>query len=343
MVDGQSPGLVTALAQVSDHEVCVGTSFGILRCGFARSERWSTEAAPDVISLSGTLGTLIQAIAVGQSGGENVIWIGTPAGLFEFVPAAARWTQLGGRRVEDVRALASAGDEVWVGSWRSGLRKLRDRQMGPPIVADPIVALTVDTGNARCFAAGPDAVYLVDGQAVTRVVVAEELQQGTWLNTIAVGADGTLFVGSSAGLFKFTEGGDIGVVRGDFAGTDVLALLSAGEGTDESLLVGTSRGLYVGSLEHLVTVNALAGRAVTALAWDEIGKAAWVGTGEGLVRVTRAYEGWALTMELTSEQSGLASDRISALAVDNERGLWVGTTSGLSSYLEDSQKETGIG
>jgi ligand-binding sensor domain-containing protein len=330
-VAGQSPGLMTALAPAAADEVYVGTSSGILRCGFARSESWSTGAAPDVIGLSGTLGTLIQAIAVGQRGGENVIWVGTPSGLFEFVPAADRWTHLGGRRVEDVRAIASAGDRVWIGSWRSGLRELRDGEIGPPIIAEPIVALAADSASAGCFAMAPDTVYRVDRHGMTRVVVAEELQQGTWLNTMAADGDGTLFVGSAAGLFAFSAGGGIRVVHGDFAGTDVLALLSAGQRAD-TMLVGTSRGLYAGTPGHLAAVDALAGCAVTALAWDEARTAAWVGTREGLVHVRQADEGWVPTAKLTSEGSGLASDEVCALAVD-ERGLWIGTPSGLSSYL----------
>jgi ligand-binding sensor domain-containing protein len=331
-VVGQSPGLVTALAQVADGEVYVGTASGVLQCGFARSERWSTGVAPDLIGLSATLGTLIQAIAVDQRGGENVIWVGTPSGLFEFVPAANRWTRLGGRRVEDVRAIASDGDRVWVGSWSSGLRELRDGEIGPPIIAEPIVALAADSASGGCFAMAPDTVYRVDRHGITRVVVAEELQQGTWLNTMAAGGDGTLFVGSAAGLFAFSAGEGIRVVHGDFPGTEVLTLLSAGRKAD-TMLVGTSRGLYAGTPEQLAAVDALAGCAVTALAWDEAGTAAWVGTREGLVYVTQADEGWIPTAKMTCEGSGLASNGVCALAVDDERGVWIGTPSGLSSYL----------
>jgi ligand-binding sensor domain-containing protein len=331
-VGGQSPGLVTALVQTDDGTVCVGTVSGLLRCGFTRSEPWSTEAAPDVIGLSGALGTLIQAIAVGQRDGESVVWTGTPAGLFEFVPATGAWRQLGGRRVEDVRALA-AGDGFWVGSWPSGLRELRDGSLSPPIMGTPILALAADAERDRCFAAGTDAVYLLDGSDATTVVTAEELQPGTWFNTVALGADGTLWIGAAAGLFAYAEATGTTVVRGgDLVGTDVLAVLCAGSGNDQLLLVGTARGLHAGAPDHLIAVDALAGRAVTALAWDEVGTAAWVGTHAGLVCVAQYRGDWIATAELTAAGSGMAADRVTSLAVGNDGRLWIGTPSGLSSF-----------
>jgi ligand-binding sensor domain-containing protein len=330
-VAGPSPGPVTALAGASADGVYAGTSRGLLRCGLIRSENWSTGAPPDEIG-AGALGTLVQAITVGRRGGDTVVWAGTPAGLFEFVPAADRWTQHGWLRVEDVRAIAPAGDRIWIGSWPSGLRELRDGDIGHPVIAAPVVALTPDDGTAGCFAMTPDAVYRVDEDVATRVVTAEDLQQGSWLNTMAAHDDGTLFIGSAAGLFAFSDDSGVRVVHGDFTGTEVLALLTAGP-LAGPMLVGTARGLYAGTPSQLAAVDALAGWAVTALAWDEAGTAAWAGTRDGLVRIIRRGDAWVQAAKLTAGTTGLASDQITALAVDDEHRLWVGTPSGLSSYL----------
>jgi len=331
-VAGQSLGFVTALVQTDNDEVCAGTFTGIVRCGFARSEPWSTAAAPDVIGLSSSLGTLIQAIAIGQREGERVVWAGTALGLFEFVPSTGTWRQLGGRRVEDVRALATAGASMWVGSWRSGLRELRNGILHPAAINSPIVAVTADTLRQHCFAAGTDTVYRLEGTSAAAVVTAEELQPGTWFSTVTVGEDGTLWIGAAAGLFAYTQAAGTTVVRGDLVGTEIVAILSKGNGPGQLLLVGTSRGLYAGAPGQLTAVEALTGRAITALAWDGIGIAAWVGTDAGLMLATLRQGEWIVTTEMTAAGSGLAANRVTALAVDNSNQLWIGTPSGLSSY-----------
>jgi ligand-binding sensor domain-containing protein len=106
----------------------------------------------------------------------------------------------------------------------------------------------------------------------------------------------------------------------------------------EYLLVGTHAGLYGGPPSALQKLPDLAGRVITALLWDSYNRIVWVGTDKGLFSLIQKDNGaWVIASELTSGNSGLANDRVTALALDsNEHGkkrLWIGTPCGLSCYI----------
>lgn len=323
-------GLVTALAPLPGGQACAGSTSGLVRLGAAGPVEWSTGAPPDVIGPAGSLGTLVQTVAIGRRQGEVAVWVGTPGGLFEYGPETREWTQLGGRRVVDVRALAGSGRRLLVGSGsrRTGLREVRDGSVGPAIATKQVVALTAGDAPGQCYAATVETLYLVTGAGVEPVLAADSLQPGAWFRTIASGSDGTIWIGADAGLFAYSRAGGMTVVH-DLVGTDVLAILP-GQTAVGPVLIGTQRGLYAGAPGRLEPVPALAGEIVSALAWHEDGSSAWVGTHRGLVRV--ACVGWRIATSITAASSGLAADRVTALAGEGNGRLWIGTSAGLCSY-----------
>jgi ligand-binding sensor domain-containing protein len=344
---GKPAGIVTALAPMPGGGACAGGSSGLVRIGIGGSAAWSTGAPPDLIGPAGSLGTLIQAVAIGRRDGDTIVWAGTPHGLFEYVSSSVTgWTQLGGRRVTDVRALASSRPGLWVGSGSrlTGLREVRDGSVGSAIMNEQVLALAVGQADGRCYAATADALFLAAGAGVAPagrfgpVLAADALQPGACLRTIATGPDGTIWIGADVGLFAYSEVSGMTVVH-NLVGTEVLAIL-AGQTAAGPLLIGTKRGLYAGPPDRLRPVLGFAGEVVSALAWHEDG-CAWVGTHRGLAHVTcapgqapsgMAVADWRIASRMTACSSGLAADRVTSLATDGNGWLWIGTSAGLSSY-----------
>lgn len=80
---------------------------------------------------------------------------------------------------------------------------------------------------------------------------------------------------------------------------------------------------------------------VTALLIDKQGDL-WVGTNDGLVRITLTSKGHAAAYRThTGDPHALPGDRIQALLLDRSGRLWVGTANGLALYhVEDDQFES---
>jgi ligand-binding sensor domain-containing protein len=121
------------------------------------------------------------------------------------------------------------------------------------------------------------------------------------------------------------------------ANADIRCLLDLIHGQSEYLWVGTNAGLYCGPPSELQKLPDLAGRAISALLWDSRHHIVWIGTDKGLFSlIKRAANEWVIAQELTSDNSGLAADRVTALMLSNDaqgkQQLWIGTPCGLSRY-----------
>jgi ligand-binding sensor domain-containing protein len=166
---------------------------------------------------------------------------------------------------------------------------------------------------------------------VRHVLDAEELSHGVVPRALCVSGTGEVWIGTSGGLFVFTHDAGPTLVRGDLTGADVRALMS-GPQDARNMFVGTARGLYHGAGEDWLPVDQLGDVEITALAVGRRGRPLWVGTAGGLVGLVRDHDGWAPAYRFDCATSGLAGDRVSALAVDGRGRLWAGSPSGLSSY-----------
>lgn len=340
-------GRVSSLALTDGNDILVGAHGGLLRC--ERQEmRWTlTGAPPDVVAPapSGDAGApfsnMIQALAVEQSTHGQVLWVGTPSGLFRLgvseADAPESWKRFYSRGVRDVRALAVGADgrDVWAASGEGGLYRLTaQRTWAPEVDASELFTAIAPAGDSLCWAASLGGLYAVSR---TRELVAPiaALPRGSWVRALSPTAGGRLWLATHEGLFEFiNEGRKLNHV---LPGVSARVLLELPDGVVAApLLVGTDRGLFAGTPAQLQLVAGTADRTITASVFDAAGGKLWVGTDAGLLQLTPAPQGWSVALEMTACNSGLAFDRVTALALSHFTGgptrLWIGTTCGLSSY-----------
>jgi len=94
-------------------------------------------------------------------------------------------------------------------------------------------------------------------------------------------------------------------------------------------------------------VPGLERQKVTALVRDEKADILWVGTTEGLFQLRQQGNEWGIARIFTVRDSGLAADRITALALSrhesDEHMLWIGTPCGLSCHTYKASRRSSNG
>jgi ligand-binding sensor domain-containing protein len=278
-------------------------------------------------------------------GGDTLV--GTAGGLVRVdATGAARrvWTASDGLPGTRIDALVGDGAHAWIGT-DAGVAELADGAIARSVATKPVrdvvrlgkdIYLATWDGGVVKLGAGP--VPMVGGTAAARARVS----------SLAV-ANGTLWAGSAAGLYRLTKGR---FERVEIAGPRDIASL-AGDG--DSLWIGAANGLW---LRDGDAVSSIANGEVTKLAIVD-GRVEVAGP-EGLAVVERGHlvplAGAPKTFALAVSSScaggldglwlrtatawtkaprvaGPRSNDISALASDGTR-LWVGTfDQGLSSFV----------
>jgi ligand-binding sensor domain-containing protein len=206
-----------------------------------------------------------------------------------------------------------------------------------------ILGLAAGTGAARWAVAGldlgplPAGLYRGDGAGWLLALAAADLRgrglpSGACLQTVSQAPDGRAWIGASAGLFAWQPGAAI-ARETSLGDPDVRAVLAL---ADDILIAGTAGALYAGAPGHLGPVEDWSGQAVNVLAWDASAETLWCGTDAGLVQVGRTPAGWRVEATSTVTNSGLAADRVTALALsgdaDGAKTVWAGTPNGISRY-----------
>ncbi len=274
----------------------------------------------------GLAGNSVRAIAGDGSGG---LWIGTDGGLSHY--DGARWetfTTAQGLPDNDVRSLHLGHDgRLWVGVGRGiGLyAQGRWARLGLP-VAEAVgrrVAVVGDRDGATWFGYTGG---LSRFDPVTGTLVQVEEFTGKDVDALLVGGDGTLWAGSSAGLFRRE-------------GTTWKRVVEASGGPRGrvSALLEDSRGvLWCGREDGLAEFDGVRWRAhdqrdglppaaVAALAEDRHGRI-WAGTDKG----AGFYDGYEwLWMNV---EAGLPDMAVLALGTDPNGSIWIGTARGLARF-----------
>jgi ligand-binding sensor domain-containing protein len=265
---------------------------------------------------------------------ERRVWVGTAQGLYAF--DGQSWEAVGAPNVRDVRALVPAhgGERLWVGTWRSGLC-LIDRRVYIPVQTPgaPIVALATSASEGL-WAATPDTVHWRESDAAPWRPLALEIGGASIQTLCYQAATTTLWVGTSRGLFSYqVDAGLPNLPPEPLGGLSARAL--ALDPLTGQLWVGTSAGLYSQHAwkRHLDD-------DVRALAFGPADEGAlWVGTSSGLKQWPAPGDGHVFAAGATSrfaaENSGLAADPVTALAVSTcgqVCEVWIGAPAGLSRY-----------
>jgi signal transduction histidine kinase/ligand-binding sensor domain-containing protein len=165
--------------------------------------------------------------------------------------------------------------------------------------------LTLEQLNHRAFRVSDGAPAQVQALAQTR--------------------DGTLWVGSGTGLFRFDGAGFVrypGASDDPLPSMDVSALISSSDG---GLWIGFRFGgiclLHDGKVSRYRVRDGIPRGTVKRFAWDREG-ALWVASTGGIARIRGAY-----VEKVSSDLFGTANSAINSMVIDRTGNVWVSTNS----------------
>ena len=229
---------------------------------------------------------------------DGAVWVGHRNGLSHL--NKDRWTTLAvadGLPNASVRALVEGPDgALWIGTL-DGLARYKDRRFTTyrpkPTPADPPIrpfyavrALAFDAGGRLWISSG--SLDRLDGDAITRVLLRDELCERGIHNTLHVDADGALWLGTQSALIRVRDG------RSECSrDTDVLSrndIRTMARDADGQTWIGSAGGLA--RLEN-GTVRPVTGHSgpfdagVFGLLDDTRG-GLWCSTPRGLFRIDKA-------------------------------------------------------
>jgi ligand-binding sensor domain-containing protein len=163
----------------------------------------------------------------------------------------------------------------------------------------------------------------------------------TPVTALTAGMNGTLWAVGINGLYRYQgDSWKLILMENRFpAGTKLLAVAQT---KINQIWLGTSNGLMSYGLKDDILDYPQSysfERPTTALAYDVLRELFWVGTEIGIFGLYRWGKGWEedKKLHMTVHNSGLASNNILSLALDNSKAnqvsLWIGTSCGLSQFI----------
>lgn len=333
MENGLPQNTVQALAQTRDGFIWLGTEVGLVRfdgSGFAIFDKASSPALP---------GSDVQCLL---ATGDGSLWIGTSEGLARMKDGAVKTlTSKDGLPGNQVRALGlNADGSIWLSTDDGNATIGRDhvaasnagdlvKKQNPAVVDSATL-----TGGLSAHATATEVTLERGGKIEAHFRVGREMP-GTKVQKLFADREGTLWIGTNAGLARWVPGEAGGKlqllpVTDPLAHASVLALMEDREG---DIWAGTEAdGLHILRDQRFKTFGAregLSSDASSTVVEDAAGKL-WVGTsGGGLNEIERSATGERVTRTYTV-RDGLMSDVILSLAAAPDGDLWVGTPDGLS-------------
>ncbi len=325
-------GIITAIAGDDRQGIWVGIEPGADHEGGLRRLERAGIASYSI--RDGLASDHIMSIAVD---GETV-WAGTRQGLCRsragrFEPYTNDVWGFAGLKVLDrvaqqgVPALAIDHEgSLWFGTQLDGLGRLRRAPLsyasgGAPAERGVDVRTLLEDPHGVLWMGTAHDLRRVDGDATTTFATVPPASPA---DALAFDRDGTLLVGSAAGLFRLQA--DRLVPSPRFPSPPNVSVLFAGSRGD--VWIGTrGNGVYRDSaagLTHITSREGLLGDQVRAIAEDSRG-GTWIGTRGG--GVSRLHD---KGIETFGVPQGLAGQDVQALAVDASGTVWAATRQGLS-------------
>ncbi len=290
------------------------------------AERWSSRDGLPHNMVSG----LVQAP-------DGYLWLATLEGAVRYSGREFRVFDAGsveGLRGNAVRAVAvDSRGSVLLATTRDGVARKTDQgweflRLKDQVVIDATISITAGA-DGRIWAGGENSgVVRFEADGGQRSFgVADGLPSG-YVNAMVEDTQGRLWVGTTRGL-ALIEGDRVSAL-GPGSGLDMGLVLSLQLLDAERVLVGTDRGLFIGTRDGGFErfSERMPQDQINRLLLDARGDL-WVGTAShGLLRVS-APLGPSSPIERIDVQDGLPNSRVSALAQDSEGSVWVGTNGGL--------------
>lgn len=312
---------IFSICQARDGYLWLGTQTGLVRFdGIKFTE------LPDLGGVSLKNERIVQIVEDHQ----RALWIATSsAGLVHYNSGVATlFTEADGLPSKNVQTLyVDPQNAVWVGTDR-GLVRVIENKLVP--FADPAAMLDI-----RAISATSDEILAVGSKGEARrwdgqqFVPAPLLPSTPPLSITALlgTSDGTLWIGTTNGLFCRTDKG-----VESFTETSGLVndhVLSLARSVDGTIWIGTKGGLVRiqgKDVENYGTKDGLSQNAVHSICEDREGHL-WVGTKHGLNEFVDRR-----TIPFTVNE-GLPSNDVGPLIQDRAGTIWIGTTdAGLASY-----------
>jgi sugar lactone lactonase YvrE len=288
--------------------------------------------------------------------GQDNLWVGTHTGL-NIMDASGKWSAYstsnsglannwvealaidsrGRLRIGTKDGLSTLGSNGKWSTYNTDNSPLLENQVTAVLIeAQDVATQTLFTERENIWIGTPQGlnVRTLDGRwenypagksAVTGAV-----------ESLALDAEGNVWVGASGGLLKHMPAGYFKRVT---TADKVQALAIDQQG---NAWLGTNKGLHVLTPEgyrrtYTTSNSGLAANNVTSLALDRQGRA-WAGTTKGLCLLD-ADGNWAA---YTRANSGLAGDFVTTLLVDQQGRLWVGASGGLNVFEVESSLPPGL-
>ncbi len=331
MENGLPQNTVQALAQTRDGFIWLGTELGLVRfdgSSFVLFDKASKPALP---------GNYIRCLL---ATGDGALWIGTDDGLARIKDGAVTaWTTGNGLPGNSIRSLKPAQSGGVIVSTDTGEFSVEGARILPVMLdklAGPALFYELDLANGIKVLVNKSAIAVEARQNghEQHWTVGKELP-GTRIQTAYADREGTLWIGTNAGLARWVPsepGGKLQLlpVTDPLAHASILALTEDAEG---NIWAGTEAdGLQILRDQRFRTYGAREGMssdATSTVVEDAAGKL-WVGTnGDGLNLMEKTAAGEKVARTYTV-RDGLISDVILSLAAAPNGDLWVGTPDGLN-------------
>ncbi len=325
--DGLPQNSALAVQQTPDGYLWISTQDGLARFDGLQFTVFDPSNTPQLGSKE------TWHLAVDSAG---TLWVGTESGLTSYREGAFHLSNDPQLRAAGIASLLAARDgSLWVSALVAGqptIFHLERERVTARIKTDASITLVglVQLRDGSILGGAKKGVYRVSGSGV-------ELLKATQaeVSAIAESSDGSLWVGTLAGLLRWKDGAETRLQECDgLPAQQVSKLLEDRSG---NLWIGTARGFARLENGRLAAIPAasLSGASVQSLFEDRDGQL-WVGTFDGgLNRFTNGI------FTPFGSPEGLDWEAAFATLEDSRGALWVGTIRGLARIEAGKVKQFG--
>jgi ligand-binding sensor domain-containing protein/signal transduction histidine kinase len=218
---------------------------------------------------------------------------------------------------------------LWVAVAKGGLVRIEQGRLRLWTTAEGLPhnvtsGLALDRAG-RLWVATQGGVAILEGDQVTATLGRKDGLPADNVRSVLIDRDGGVWLGTAMGLLRYSPGRVEQFTEAQ--GLSSNAAFDLTEDRDGNLWVGTRSGLnrFSNAIFTQYTVaDGLLANAVSALVQDSAGTVWAGGIGQGLLR----FGGGRFTR--VDKPGELPSDEITAMAADDQEGLWLATMAGLA-------------
>ena len=311
--DGLPEQTVQSFAQTPDGYLWIGTTGGLLRFDGTRFTVFDRQNTPELRENS------VFCLMVAR---DRTLWIGTEGGgVLSYADDHFRsWPVPSGQGNGFVRVISQDPDgTIWAGTDRGLLRRMGEHfeQVDGTASIPPISVHSIFRDRAGHEWVGGWRLMRIDGNVGTLYSLGTEASQNQ-VKSILQTSDGTLWVGTVAGLNRMMPGRDkFERVTGITSTVRVLR-----QTQDGVLWIGTiGQGVFTfdgGKLTQITAPTALPSNTVLTF-FEDSEKNLWIGTQTGMLRLTRSRVNVVPLPKANDSDFG-------TIYQDRDGSFWIGST-----------------